>query len=81
MKIIEYKEKTTVVLEENDILEVETLKGNPAVLQIKLKNDVMIVDELNIKEIERITMEKEQVKILKSQSCKCQRQSLKKCQS
>ena len=49
MKIIEYKEKTTVVLEENDILEVETLKGNPAVLQIKLKNDVMIVDELNIK--------------------------------
>ena len=68
MKIIEYKEKTTVVLEENDILEVETLKGNPAVLQIKLKNDVMIVDELNIKEIERIKMEKEQVKILKSQS-------------
>ncbi len=68
MKIIEYKEKTTVVLEENDILEVETLKGNPAVLQIKLKNDVMIVDELNIKEIERIKTEKEQVKILKSQS-------------
>ncbi len=68
MKIIEYKEKTTVVLEENDILEVETLKGNPAVLQIKLKNDVMIVDELNIKEIERIKTEKEQVKILKLQS-------------
>ncbi len=68
MKIIEYKEKTTVVLEENDILEVETLKGNPAVLQIKLKNDVLIVDELNIKEIERIKTEKEQVKILKSQS-------------
>ena len=68
MKIIEYKEKTTVVLEENDILEVETLKGNPAVLQIKLKNNVMIVDELNIKEIERIKNEKEQVKILKSQS-------------
>ncbi len=68
MKIIEYKEKTTVVLEENDILEVETLKGNPAVLQIKLKNNVMIVDELNIKEIERIKTEKEQVKILKSQS-------------
>ena len=68
MKIIEYKEKTTVVLEENDILEVETLKGNPAVLQIKLKNDVMIVDELNIKEIERIKTEKEQVKILNSQS-------------
>ena len=68
MKIIEYKEKTTVVLEENDILEVETLKGNPAVLQIKLKNDVLIVDELNIKEIERIKTEKEQVKILKAQS-------------
>lgn len=68
MKIIEYKEKTTVVLEENDILEIETLKGNPAVLQIKLKNDVLIVDELNIKEIERIKTEKEQVKILKSQS-------------
>ena len=68
MKIIEYKEKTTVVLEENDILEVETLKGNPAELQIKLKNNVMIVDELNIKEIERIKTEKEQVKILKSQS-------------
>lgn len=68
MKIIEYKEKTTIVLEENDILEVETLKGNPAVLQIKLKNNVMIVDELNIKEIERIKTEKEQVKILKSQS-------------
>ncbi len=68
MKIIEYKEKTTVVLEENDILEVETLKGNPAVLQIKLKNNVLIVDELNIKEIERIKTEKEQVKILKSQS-------------
>ena len=68
MKIIEYKEKTTVVLEENDILEVETLKGNPAVLQIKLKNNVLIVDELNIKEIEIIKTEKEQVKILKSQS-------------
>lgn len=68
MKIIKYKEKTTVVLEENDILEVETLKGNPAVLQIKLKNNVLIVDELNIKEIERIKTEKEQVKILKSQS-------------
>ena len=68
MKIIEYKEKTTVVLEENDILEVEALKGNPAVLQIKLKNNVLIVDELNIKEIERIKTEKEQVKILKSQS-------------
>ena len=68
MKIIEYKEKTNVVLEENDILEVETLKGNPAVLQIKLKNNVLIVDELNIKEIERIKTEKEQVKILKSQS-------------
>ena len=68
MKIIEYKEKTTVVLEENDILEVETLKGNPAVLQIKLKNNVLIVDELNIKEIERIKTEKEQVEILKSQS-------------
>lgn len=68
MKIIEYKEKTTVVLEENDILEVETLKGNPAVLQIKLKNGVIVVDELNIKEIERIKTEKEQVEILKSQS-------------
>ena len=68
MKIVEYKEKTTVVLEENDILEVETLKGNPAVLQIKLKNGVIVVDELNIKEIERIKTEKEQVKILKSQS-------------
>ncbi len=68
MKIVEYKEKTTVVLEENDILEVETLKGNPAVLQIKLKNGVIVVDELNIKEIERIKTEKEQVEILKSQS-------------
>ncbi len=67
MKIVEYKEKTTVVLEENDILEVETLKGNPAVLQIKLKNGVIVVDELNIKEIERIKTEKEQVEILKSQ--------------
>lgn len=68
MKIVEYKEKTTVVLEENDILEVATLKGNPAVLQIKLKNGVIVVDELNIKEIERIKTEKEQVEILKSQS-------------
>ena len=67
MKIVEYKEKTTVVLEENDILEVETLRGNPAVLQIKLKNGVIVVDELNIKEIERIKTEKEQVAILKSQ--------------
>ncbi len=67
MKIIEYQNKTTVVLEENDILEVETLKRNPAILQIKLKNGTMIVDELNIEEIKKLKLEKEQVEILKSQ--------------
>lgn len=54
-----------VVLEDNDVLEVTSLKKNHEKLIIKNKNSVIHIDELTIKEINDITEEKENIESMK----------------
>lgn len=54
-----------VVLEDNDILEVTSLKKNHEKLIIKNKNSVIHIDELTIQEINDITEEKENIESMK----------------
>ena len=49
MKVVKENLKQIIVLEENDIIYVKTLKGNPLLLEIECKDGVLILDEVTVK--------------------------------
>lgn len=65
MKKIEYEKKCRIILEDGEILEIQTLKRNPVCIQIQCDNGTLLVDEIPIKKIDEIKMEKEHKTILK----------------
>lgn len=54
MKIISEKDnKKTIVLQENDCIEIETLYRNPLKIQIKIKDGTIIIKEKIKKKVAR----------------------------
>ncbi|MBR1680040.1 MAG: hypothetical protein IJ772_06425 [Bacilli bacterium] len=45
MKVIQEKNKTIIILKDNETIEVQTLKKNPIRIQIKCKEGTFIVSE------------------------------------
>ena len=45
MKVIQEKNKTIIILKDNETIEVQTLKKNPLRIQIKCKEGTFIVSE------------------------------------
>lgn len=65
MKRIEYEKKCRIILEDGEVLEIQTLKRNPICIQIQCENGTLLVDEIPIKKIDEIKIEKEHTAILK----------------
>ena len=65
MKIVEEKEKKIIVLDEGDVIEVKTLKGNPLLLRVECQEGCLLVDEINIKRIKEIGIEEVELAKLK----------------
>jgi len=66
MKTLKESENvTTIVLEDNDQLKIETLKGNPIQLIVECKDGVISVDEVTLFKIEDMKMEENQLEKLK----------------
>lgn len=65
MEIIKEEKKTIAVLRDGDILEVQTMKGNPIRIEIKCVDGSFLVDEVTFKRIKEVKMEQEQLEILR----------------
>lgn len=65
MKIIKEDTKTIAILKDGDILEVETMQGNPIHIEIKCIDGSFLVDEVTVKRIKEVKMEQEQLEILR----------------
>jgi len=68
--ILKREDKTVVVLKDGDILEVQTLQGNPLHIEIKCINGSFLIDEVTIKRIKEVKLEQEQLDILLKESRK-----------
>lgn len=64
-QIKETDKKTTLVLEEGDILEILTLKGNKDKLIVKCIHTALHVDEIPVKDLEQIGEEKKAIRAMK----------------
>ena len=65
MKIIEKNKKTTIILQDGDILSIQTLKANPVQIEIQCHDGTIIVDEVTSTRIKEIKEEQNQLKKLK----------------
>lgn len=65
MEIIKEETKTIAVLKDGDVLEVQTLQGNPIHIEIKCVDGSFLVDEVTVKRIREVKMEQEQLEILR----------------
>ncbi len=65
MKIIEEKKAKTLILEENDIVNVKTLKGNPITIEIKCINGCLLIEDVPSKRIKEVSMEQTELEALK----------------
>lgn len=70
MEIIKEENKTIAVLKDGDILEVQTLQGNPIHIEIKCIDGTFLIDEVTIKRIKEVKMEQEQLEILRKRNRK-----------
>ena len=57
--------KMTIVLEENDTLQIETMWGNPIQIIIEAHDGVILIDEVPFRKIHNVKLEEQQVKTLK----------------
>lgn len=65
MKILKESEKEQkIILEDNDILKIETMKGNPIQIIIECNDGIISIDEINLYKIKDLKIEKEQLKKL-----------------
>ena len=64
MKICDDDKKMVIYLDDGDILDLKTLKGNPITMTIKCLNGCLTIDEVHSKRIKEINMEQEQLKAL-----------------
>ncbi len=65
MKIIQNKDKyVTIFLEDNDILEIRTIKSKENFI-VKCQNTTLHIDELSSKELNNIKQEKDSIKKMK----------------
>lgn len=70
MEFIKEDEKTIAILKDGDVLEVQTLQGNPLHISIKCIDGTFLVDEITVKRIKEIKMEQEQLEILRKRNQK-----------
>lgn len=68
MKIVKETDKTILFLEDQEVLEVQTLKGNPLNLRITCQNGSLIVNEFPIKKLKEWKLEKESIQKLKTEN-------------
>jgi len=64
LKILNSENGKTAILNDGDILEVKTLKGNPLTIQIKCEDGVLFVDEITEHRIKELKIEQEQKEIM-----------------
>ncbi len=79
MKIIEEKNKKTIFLDDNDSINIKTLKGNPITIKIECINGCLLIDEISSSKIKEMSLEQEQLEKLKqyNQNVKNQRNELR----
>ena len=65
MKIIEKKNKKTIFLDDNDSINIKTLKGNPITIKIECINGCLLIDEISSSKIKEMSLEQEQLEKLK----------------
>ena len=65
MKIIEENNIKTIFLDDNDSINVKTLKRNPVTIKIEYVNGCLLVDEVSSSKIKDISIEQEQLEKLK----------------
>lgn len=65
MKIIEENNIKTIFLDDNDSINVKTLKRNPVTIKIECVNGCLLVDEVSSSKIKDISIEQEQLEKLK----------------
>lgn len=65
MKIIKNAEnQSTVILEDGDVLNVTSLQENGSKITIQCFDSILHVDEISMKEIENLKMEKEAIQAM-----------------
>ena len=65
MKIIEENNIKTIFLDDNDSINVKTLKRNSVTIKIECVNGCLLVDEVSSSKIKDISIEQEQLEKLK----------------
>ena len=63
MKIIDGRVKE-VVLEDNDLLLVSTMQGNPSKIYIKSKNGELIIDDISLERMEELKEERKAIQAM-----------------
>lgn len=65
MKIIENDKSVTVIMEDNDVLEISTLRRNKEKVVVKCLDSVIHIDELTVNQIKEKSLEEENIKLMK----------------
>jgi len=64
-QIKETDKKTTIVLENGDILEIIALKGNKDKIIVRCLDTVLYIDEITKEELEQLQEEKKAIQVMK----------------
>lgn len=49
MKVVKEDLKQIIVLQDNDVIYIKTLRGNPLLLEVKCKDGTLILDEVTVR--------------------------------